>query len=260
MKRSLLLAVLLVLVFGFFSQAMAYKLGSVSLQHRVYEDGRNFNRLYVEVQDDAGNFVSNPGLFKNVQLYNPSGIQIALTTKKAAIEEGLTGWYDIGVGQWQYPSSFYSPLTVSADFTTKLVPGTYRIVVTYDAHTITSYFNFTKLVALPIIKEASIKTTATAAGDLIVRWTAPTTLFTLTQKNPALSTTTRAGIWAYSGGNYLGYCQMKVGTHMQEAFFSKAFLDALRSMGGDNYTIVVTTRTNDNNNRSYSKEHVLVLP
>lgn len=260
MKRRLFLAILLVSVFGLFSEAMAYKLGGVFLQHRVYEDGQKFNRLYAEVQDDAGNPVSNPNLFQKVLLYGPNGSPIPLTKKNSAIEIGMTGWYDINNGQWGYPTSFYSACAVRANFATKLVPGKYRIVVKYNNKTLTSYFTFTKLVALPIIKEESINATATAAGDLIIRWTAPNTLFALTKKNPALSTTTRASIDAFSGDNWLGYCQIKVGTHMEEAFFSKAFLDVLKSMGGDNYKIIVTIRTNDNNNRTYSNYMPVVLP
>ncbi|MHC1728795.1 MAG: hypothetical protein AB9866_22800 [Syntrophobacteraceae bacterium] len=266
MKGRLFLAVLFVLLLGFFSQAMAYKLSSVSLQYRVYENGNKFNRLHSEVQDDLGNPVSDLSSFQDVQLYkydslNKKWSQIKLSNKKSLIHVGKTGWYDVVNGQWMYPAFFYTHFVAQANFTTTLVNnGKYRIVVTYDNQRISSDFTYTKRLTLPFISEASFKTTITAAGDLIVRWTAPTALFNLTKNNPTLSTSSRAALWAYNGDTYVGYWQVKIGTHMEEAFFSKAFLDDLKSIGADNYTIVVSTRTNDHNNRSHSNERVFVLP
>jgi hypothetical protein len=62
--RSLGLTVLtlFVLIFIFAPAATAaYQLGGFSVQYRVYEDGRKFNRYYFEIYDEQGNFI--PDIF-----------------------------------------------------------------------------------------------------------------------------------------------------------------------------------------------------
>jgi hypothetical protein len=272
MKKKSLIAVLSIMFsLGLIGQAMAtYSISGMYVQHRHSEDGQDSYRFYVEFRDDATKQFATEDLLQSITLLDPNGNPVDLSSLKFAFDHNLDGEYDGKSGRWTF--GHFDPLTnlwVAAPYTYgyyystitgPLVRGTYQLTATYDG--IESQFNFTcnGLVDLPVIPSSSIRLRWDKGfGDLICTWAIPVNL---SRSSPNLQTSVRASINLYtkdSNGKDIvaGYITVRVPTHMGFLLFPTSAMDLVSEMLGNvkvsKSDIRIQLRTNDNNNRAYSK-------
>jgi hypothetical protein len=89
---------------------LAYEVSWYSIQHRVYEDKANYNRLMFEIQDDSGNDVSSKSAVTGVVLKYPNGTIVTLGDLMFKYYQYISAQFDPDSSQWNH----YSPQMISA--------------------------------------------------------------------------------------------------------------------------------------------------
>jgi len=246
-KWSLLLS--LVFVLGFVDQSMAaYTLDYFFVQHRVYEDGRNLNRIAFGIKNARGQYVATDQL-KSVTLTDPLGHAVPLTKAdlKFAKYSELDGEYDGKSGVFLY-GKWYTASNYWGEVPGRLVIGTYHLSVRYATSVCNMDFNFEGAVKLPVTAVSSIESSVDGYGNLTATWDVP---MDLCRTKPTLQTSVRAYIDVYQDAAWKGELYVRIPTHMGRLFVPKVLVDRLRSTG-NKYYMAIQLRTNNNCNRTYS--------
>ena len=235
------------------SASAAYKISYFYVGHRVYEDGRNLNRINIEFRDESGNYPQEDQL-KSLVLINPKGKQVPIANLKFYNDGMLSGYYDANNGIWIYgelgPDVGYGGVIEQA-----LIQGIYSLKANFAGAKSSMTYAFNGLEKLPIIKSSSIKT-KDFQGNLICEWAVP---YSLSKTNPGLTTSVRAMIDIYQQDAYRGCLWVRIPTHMGRLFVPRSVLDIIESTG-DKFVVGIQLRTNDNNNRTYSAGKEITLP
>lgn len=227
----------------------SYQIGYWSIQHRKYEDGREFNRLYFEINDEDGNLVLED-IVSSVELIDPYNNTVTLDySPQHFIELIMGGRYDADSGQWAYGSSFSDAAGYYSAF-----PGIplesnepYKLVVTdVNGTTFESYFKYDGLADLTIIPRSSIKYKVDRQRNLIASWLVPYSM------DPTLDTSARAIVGIYQNKTQVGALYVRVPTHMSRLYVPRDIVELMQAEG-DQFDLTIQLRTNDNNNRTYSK-------
>ncbi|MGE0085902.1 MAG: hypothetical protein AB7S75_15955 [Desulfococcaceae bacterium] len=219
------------------------------LQHRKYEDGTDINRISFSFKDQSGNLIID-NIVKSVELSDPDGIVIQLSNIVFnPFYKALYGSYDAQNGKWNYGSSFSSAEPYySLNFNESLKSGQYHLKVTdnsnivYDAD---RTFNG-EIVTLPVISSKSFYAYRDSSGNLIWTWSRPSDLDT------GLNTSVRAFVSIYNNDQYMGELYVTVPTHLGYLFVPNDVYQKVLAEGSI-FKLGIQLRTNDNQNRSYSK-------
>jgi hypothetical protein len=238
----------------------AYRLSSMNISHRVYEDGRKFDRLWIYLKDEAGHYAEADLLTSAVLKYNDNNT-VEITRDSMSPDDYWWGYYDAGAGQWRYDGVLYEQTGYVYTITGPLLQGKYSLEVIYDGVTskISSY-QYNGPVELPYLQaNAIISKTFDKYGNFICNWNISNAIYAFTFKNPQLSIDSRAVIDVYHGKTWAESLTVKIPCHMGRLFVPAKIIKLLKARGG-NYKLSLQLRTSDSNNRYSSKQVPLSLP
>jgi len=219
------------------------------LSHRVYQDGRELNRLAFTMRNQVTGEYPKEDIVASVELYDPNGNSVPLNTLIFDTEKLMYGGYDGYSSQWWYDEEFGFSSFHVADVESKLFPGTYRLFVKdTDGYEYESYYDFNELVDLPIISSHSFRTHRDKFNNFIWEWKVPYYL------DPTLETSVRAIILIYDkNNNFVGELYTRLPTHFGRLFVPRDILEKILAQGKQ-LKLQIQIRTNDQNNRTYSKD------
>jgi len=135
-----------------------------------------------------------------------------------------------------------------------LIDGDYHLIATdKDGNQYESYYSFNGHVGLPIIPASSFKYRFDQDGNFIWEWSVPYYL------DPSLETSVWAMIKIYQGDDNIGSVGCKLPTHLGRLFVPYDVIDMVKAEG-DLFELQIQLRTNDRNNKIYSKSVNLKFP
>ncbi len=247
-------------------QAYAAQISFFRVQHREYGDGSVYNRLYFEVKDDSGAYVTSKNFISSVVLKNPSGTQVSLGTIGFYQQKAITGYFDATSGSWHYDSALTDSSYFSVNFSEALATGTYTLTLaTSGGSTLTSTFQFDGVIDFPTISSDSFQITHDDSGNIFWNWSIPDSfslslLPTMTVNSDQQVSRQDAGssqvaciayVEVYSGGNWAGYLTVALPALMGHVMIPSAVVQQLKTVG-DEFHFLVQLRNRDNSNRSNS--------
>ena len=194
---AVLVALVLIPVFAVEASA-AYRLSSMNISHRVYEDGRKFDRLWIYLKDELGRYAEADLLTSAVLKYNDNNT-VEITKDYMSPDDYWWGYYDATAGQWRYDGVFYEQTGYIYTITGPLLQGKYSLEVTYDGVTskISSY-QYNGPVTFPPLKAKAITSKSfDKYGNFICNWSISNEIYAFTFNNPQLSIDSRAVIDVY---------------------------------------------------------------
>lgn len=255
-----------------------------AVQHRLYEDGRDFTRVIIQLQDLVLADISE------IRLFEPGSTEPSnLVTKENAREYcentiysvyvfdqnyGQNPFYSwswlyvnqqIGNGQWE--AEYYVTWDL---YNYPLVPGgTYKIEVDYSSATLERYFTFSDYADFPIVSLVSDKekirkekkgdsshkldVEQLADGSLVLRWHAPAITRSDTSARVFVILNDDPG-----PGECLRQISWKSPTHMGMLIIPSDAFEYLQDPAIDYQGYLgfrVQIRLNDNSDRSYSNTY-----
>jgi len=223
----------------------SFYIDSFYVQHRVYEDGLNLNRLHFVAKDGFGRLLPLDAVItadSPMTLLNGAGQGLTLTDKRII-------WWNAAFGRFDgtvliLPDEFHEESFFFADITEALSPGTHRLSVTgLDTQEQRALYHFSGHVPLPIITADTFLIDFDVLGNLNWQWHVPD----LSGLNPVPETSIRAMVQVFEGEAYVGEYYLKVPTNV-----GHLSLPAERLTVGNRLGLRLQLRTNDNNNRTYS--------
>lgn len=222
-----------------------YHLNGMYVQNRVYENGKHLNRLGFDCKDANKNYPLTDVL-SSVVFTDPNGKKVDIAAFFGGSNSEIDGSYDAGNGQWIWQNPYIYG-GYYANFSDQLITGTYHLKFTdKDGEVSEKDYVFNKIVDMPIIPSSSYRLHMNQAGDLIWQWQVPDYI------DPSLQTSSRAFIDFYDDQKKLiGELYVNIPTQMGFLCVPKTIVDQIVSVGKTFY-FGTQTRTNDNNNRSYS--------
>ncbi|MDM8536945.1 LamG domain-containing protein [Desulfobacterales bacterium HSG17] len=216
------------------------------IQHRELEDGSNFNMSSFAMKDRNNNYILEDVL-SSIELYDPEDTKVQLTVNEfGGTYKNISGGYDANNGWWYFGDLLNEESYYYVKFDETLKSGKYRLVVTDKSGTqYEGYKDFGSVKNVPIISSESFCAYKDNEDNLIWQWENPADMFS------NVSTSIRTWIDVYNNEIPIGDIFIKVPTHMGWAFVPKNLLQKFEN--GNVIKIGLHVRTNDNNNRSYSK-------
>ena len=256
MKRNFYASLVLILfsIFIFAAEgSAAYYIQYWHLSHRVYEDGRELNRLSFALFDDATGYPPED-IVASVELTYQDEHIVPLENLSFGSQMVMYGGYDEDIDHWYFFENFGFESWYGADVTSDLLPGWYHLtVIDTDGNTYEGYYDFYGLVDLPIISSSSFRTRRDEFGNFIWEWGVPYYL------DPNLETGVRGIIRIYDRRNNLvAMLWTWLQPHLGRLFVPREVLEKIPSEG-KRFKLQIALRTNDANNHSYSNER-LILP
>lgn len=259
MKKCILLLLAISLFYPCLVNAAdtTYYLNGYSLSHRIYENGKEINRLVIEFVDGANNYVPIDFL-GNIKLYDPNGHEVEVQqVVYYEYPSYINGNYDATNGKWNY-ADIVEYGGYAADINVELIHGKYTLYcydkdgkeVQYKSYdggvTYNNGFYFSEDINLPIIPTSSYKYSTDKSGNFIWEWEVPYTI------DPSLNTSARVLIDIYDNNdNLLGELYVRVPTHLGRLFVPQNLFDHIKSLGVK-LMLGTQIRTNDGCNRGYS--------
>jgi hypothetical protein len=233
------------------SAIAAYEFGTVYIQYRHNEDGSEYNRLYFEVKDDSGNWISDGNIVTDVKLFDPNDKLVSLSGSRfGGLIDIIPGRFNLASGQWEYDSSF--PISgFYYNFSEHLISGAYLLVVTTsDEQILAQDYAFNQQVDnFPYFSSKSFEIYHDSDGNVYWNWDIPEAVVQTAESH---ATSVRAFVDVYDGDQETAILWPTVPTHMGSLFIPYTVVQELASKG-DTFKFIVSFRTNDNQNRSYSK-------
>jgi hypothetical protein len=218
------------------------------VQHRVYEDGKDFNRLGFSLRYEDGSYPLTD-VVRNVTLTDNHGNSVPYRDLRFWSEENLFGRYDGWAGTWSY-DEFQFESGHTADIDDPLVEGTYNLTITdLSGNTYESEYKFNGLVNLPIISRYFFYVSR-KSKNLVWRWHITPELYHL---GFTYETQVRAIIEIYNNNQYVGAAWLTTPTHMGKIIIPPGVVEKIASKG-NRFDFIMQLRTRDNNNRTYSKD------
>jgi len=241
--------ILILFFFVFAGSGHATEVSWMYIQHRIYENGRSYNRLAFGLTDDNGRDLTSDASVTAAKLSDPQGRFIKLSDYKFSMDEEIYGIYDPMRSQWHFVEEWQIDRWFSADFFEPLIPGSYRLKVsTADGHVAEYEFNFKGLVALPVITSHSFELYPDPFGNLIWKWEIPDSLGHMVFN---FQTVVKASIDIYKADKQVGYFFVKLPTHMGYLFIPQNIVQKIGAKG-DQFGLRVQLETRDNTTRTYS--------
>lgn len=228
------------------------KIDYMWLQHRKYEDGREYNRLCFQLKDETGNWISED-IIESVELTDPNGNLVSISDGMFEQWEILYGRYDCGIGQWIYDDKFVPSSSYFYFIDEPLIEGNYHLTLfDRDGNIYEGDYMFNGLANLPVIPRRSFRIRFDRFGNFIWEWAVPYYI------DPGLETSVKAFIYIYNHEDMTKFLHVSVPTHMGRIFVPSEIVEMIKAEG-DRVELVIELRTNDNNNRTYSNPRKLPL-
>ena len=124
------------------------------------------------------------------------------------------------------------------------------IVTDINGNRYEGQYHFYGYESLPIIRSSSFKDKVDKSGNLIWTWKVPYDFY------PPFDTNMRSVIKITNHDGNISYFFPRVPTHLGRLFVPNYVVDKIKEEG-DQYEMIIQLRTNDNNNRTYSKARKL---
>lgn len=253
MKKIIIALFMVSTLFPGFANA-TYHLNSFFVQHRVYENGKQMNRLGFEVVNSSNQYPT-ADVLSSVVLTDPNGKIVNMTTPlKFTANYWLSyNYYDANSEKWVYQTPYLGS-DYSTELLGQLIAGTYRLTFTDKNGEISKKdYVLNQLVTLPIIPSSSYRYYHDQDGNFICQWQVPENI------DPAIRTYIKAYIDVYDEQEtYLGeFSLSKIPTDMGWLFVPRQILDQAWAKGGTSLKFGTRIRTNDNNNLACSTEITL---
>jgi hypothetical protein len=289
MKKKLIMSLAMLVFICLFTPIVSaqspYWVSSYSyIQHRVYEDGRDFYRMIVAVsnqQNCPSCYVPDANIIDHVVIwasedgvnFSTYGAPIAGADMKLSHEDVAYPYYwyaGAGPSVWNYPYSggklFYNPgneYYFLYDLKEPFPDGWwfYFEVFTTD-HQVAESLDQTNwpkrfmLHDLPMIKAHTIKNSWDKDGNLLITWDAPYTFNPPEDFPDVFSTQTRLFIILENNPPYMKYLLCAMPTHLGGWFVPNSIVDQL---GVRKVDLQLHIRTTDNCNRVYSEVKTIKL-
>jgi hypothetical protein len=241
--------VLIIFFFLFAGSAYAMDISWMYIQHRVYEDGRTYNRLAFGLTDDKGHDLTSDTNVASVNLLDPQDRFVKLSDCKFSRDEEIYGIYDPMRSQWHFNEAWQIDNWFSADFSERLIPGVYRLNVgTVDGNHAEYEFPFKTAAVLPVITSHSFKLQPDPFGNLIWKWDVPDNLGHMVFN---LQTAVKASIDIYKDQEQAAYFFIKLPSHMSYLFLPRDIVQKMKTKG-DRFGLRIQLETLDNTSRAYS--------
>lgn len=252
MKRAAFLA--FCISFLVVSNAFAFEIVWMQVQHREYGNGRSLNRLGFGLVDENGEYLSTDKNITEVTLLDPAKKELKLSEVKFASVEEIFGSYDSLKSQWYYSKTWQFDSWFRAKIQDSLTPGIYLLkVATSGGKTAERAFAFNKQGALPIIDSSSFHLIPDPYGNLIWTWNIPIELGHLSLDHKMRA---RAAIDIYKTNEALGYFSIILPVHLGYVFIPRHVVE-LMNQKGNRFELRVSLETLDKNNRTYSKRYIV---
>ena len=236
--------VVMILLLGYSVSVGAYELSWWYVGHRVYEDGRDYNLMVFGVLDDMGKLPTSDVL-TSTTLLDPLGQEVALTN--------LRFYYDplYITGQYKNGEFIYSDTTPDSGYVAEvegvLMEGTYTLELKdITGATLTGTYEFNGFLQIPMISFSSIGASKDESGNLILYWDLPDEWY-------GTQTNTVGILDAYANGEVTGEVWVRVPNNIEYVSIPESVIQEVKTWG-DQFKFRVLFRTNDSNNRNYSRE------
>ena len=255
MKKAICVAAFFYISLLLAGNAFSAEVAWMYVQHRQYGEAKSVNRLSFGLIDDQGQYLTDNENIKEVKLLDPRGKEIKLSAYKFRTVEEVYGTYDTKNGQWIYNIDWQFDSWFSADILEPLIPGTYYwLKVTIDDGKLAERtFNFSSLIALPVVDSNSFQLRPDNYGDLIWIWNIPIELGHLSL---SLQTQARVSIDIYKNKKNTGYFSIILPSHLGYVFIPHDLVQAMNQRG-DQFELRIQIETRDKNNRTYSKPYLI---
>lgn len=166
---SLIFLMILALVAA--EDSWSYQFGGTQIGFRSYDEGdRTLNKLFFEIKDDQGQYVTDEMVVSSIKLYNPNSVEVNLSSLSYDLKvELFYGSYNDYYGQWNYGDPYYVN-SYGAEILDDLISGTYRLEVTMtDSQLLQKEIVFNQKVSLPPISADSFDIYPDSSGNVF--WT-----------------------------------------------------------------------------------------
>jgi hypothetical protein len=228
-----------------------HQFGTVYIQYRHNEDGSEYNRLYFEIKDDSGNWISDGNLVTDVKLFDQNDNPVNLSQGRfQELLDLISGSFNTGSAQWVFDSSYPSS-GFHYNISDPLIPGTYLLVVSISGgQMLAKEYTFNQQVdSFPYFSSKTFEIYHDSSGNVYWNWDIPEAV---AQTAESHATSVRAFVDVFDGDQETAILWPTVPTHMGSLFIPYTVVQELASKG-DTFSFIVSFRTNDNQNRSYSK-------
>lgn len=224
-----------------------YEIAFFHVQHRVYEDGRDFNRAGFGMRTAAGELPVED-VVSGVTLYDPEGQPVMSDINLDPMNYSvMNGRYDDMTGQWLYDGVFSNENYYRMNIAGPLKTGTYRLEVRdINGVLYVRNFQFNGELALPVISATTFES-GFEGSNFVFKWAAPD----LTDVSVPASII--ATLSLYNENGYAGELRVRVPALMGYALIPKWVMQQIKAEANE-YSMQVRLQTNDNNNRTYSNE------
>jgi hypothetical protein len=225
-----------------------YHFGWYYVQHLVYEDGYDVNRVGFCLLDEDNNWVDQE-VVQKFELYNPNGQKVNLTKMQVwHYAAHWDNWYQSDIGQWHYDeNSFFNTVDYFKYIEDTLIKGTYRLKVTdINGEVITADYDFNGLVKLPFIKPETIEARV-INGNFVCRWQ-PVSMVFPNYKDADLETHLSFIIRTTENGRFSSWFETWCPTHLNQIFIPNNIVQKIVKQG-DEFFLILQLETNDKNNR-----------
>ena len=216
-------------------------------QHRVYENGSEYNRLLfglIDLYDDS--YYTPDDIIQSVTFYDPKGSEVPLSNMTYHSRKSFHGIYNARDSRWIYDQEPFFESSYIAQLEIPLVPGEYRLeAIDNEGYSYESSFEFNEQIDLPIISANTFQGYFDNLGNFRCKWDIPLHL------SNDLRTSARAFIDSCMDDTCVAELSVRMPSHLGYIFVPSEIIQLLRSEG-NLLKFGVQLRTNDNNNRSYS--------
>jgi hypothetical protein len=234
--------------------AIAVEISWMHVQHRLYGEGKDVNRLGFGMINDRGNYLRHNEDIKEVKLYDPDKKEVKLSKVKFDSVEEIFGTYDAKNSQWFYSKTWQFDSWFYSEIKDALRPGLYWLkVVMADGKVAERTFAFKKRIELPILDSDTIHLQPDRHGNLIWTWKIPMELGQLTLSH---KTRSRASIDIYKNDKSVGYFSIMLPVHLGYVLIPGDVVQRLNQRG-DRFAVKIQLETRDKNNRTYSKPIII---
>lgn len=241
--------ILTILFCVFAGSAHATDVSWMYIQHRVYENGRTYNRLAFGLADDTGYELTGDTHVASVKLSDPRGRLVKLSDLRFSRDEEIYGIYDPMRSQWHFVDKWQIDSWFSADFSEPLIPGVYRLTAdTVGGNSAEYDFHFRTAAELPVITSHSFKLQPDPFGNVVWKWDVPAILGHMVFN---LQTVVKASIDIYKDKEQVAYFFIKLPSHMSYLFIPRNIVQKM-SAKGDRFGLRIQLETRDNTTRTYS--------
>ena len=253
-KIRLAIVIALILCTSFSANAAAgYIISSGRIQHRVFEDSREYNQLYLEVKDELGDYISDGNIVTNVRLFDPNNDLVDMTpiTFQPPYEITL-GRFNLESGQWEFDPAFVVS-AFTAEINDPLIIGTYSVEVTTEEGQLpVKECNFNQQIDnFPYVSFRSFQIHHDSLGNVHFNWDIGEKIITLAG---GYQTTFKAWVKAcydQDRTNCFSNLWINVPTHMGTLYIPNTLVQQLQN-SGNTFVFTVVFETSPNNYRSFS--------